>query len=126
MEEMEDHEIHEEDHATVTENIESLFETIKDYGQTNIDLVKLKAADRASDIISSLVANLFVLLAISMFLVILNIGIALLLGELLGKSYYGFFVLAGFYLIVGLIFNSMKVKWFQTPIGDMLVKKMFK
>jgi hypothetical protein len=126
MEEMEDQEIHEEDHATVTENIESLFETIRDYGQTNIDLVKLKAADRVSDIISSLVANLFVLLALSMFLVILNIGIALLLGELLGKSYYGFFVLAAFYLIVGLIFNYRKAKWFQTPIGDMLVKKMFK
>ncbi|MFT3909793.1 MAG: hypothetical protein QM737_10240 [Ferruginibacter sp.] len=105
---MEDHEIHEEDHATVTENIESLFETIKDYGQTNVDLVKLKAADRISDIVSSLVANFFVLIALSMFIVILNIGIALLLGELLGKSYYGFFVLAGFYLIVGLIFNAKK------------------
>jgi len=123
---MEDHEIHEEDHATVTENIESLFETIKDYGQTNIDLVKLKAADRISDIVSSLVANFLVLIALSMFIVILNIGIALLLGELLGKSYYGFFVLAGFYLIVGLIFNSKKGKWFQEPIGDMLVRKMFK
>lgn len=123
---MEDHEIHEEDHATVTDNIHSLFETIKEYGQTNIDLVKLKAADRVTDIISSLVANLFVLLALVMFLVILNIGIALLLGELLGKNYYGFFVLAAFYLIVGLIFNSKKVKWFQTPIGDTLVKKMFK
>ena len=126
MEEMEEHEVHEDDHATVSENIESLFQSIRDYGQTNVDLVKLKAADRASDIISSLVANLFVLLALSMFLVILNIGIALLLGELLGKTYYGFFVLAVFYLIVGLIFNKMKAKWFQTPIGDMLVKKMFK
>ncbi|MEO7524359.1 MAG: hypothetical protein ABIT58_09710 [Ferruginibacter sp.] len=123
---MEDHEIHETDQATVSENIEVLFETIKDYGQTNIDLVKLKAADRISDIVSSLVANFLVLLALSMFIVVLNIGIALLLGEVLGKSYYGFFVLAGFYLIVGLIFNSQKTKWFQTPIGDMLVKKIFK
>src|SRR4051812_48779682 len=99
MEEMEDHVHHEAAQATVTENIESLFETIKDYGQTNIDLVKLKAADRASDIISSLVSNFLVLLALTMFIVILNIGIALLLGELLGKNYYGFFVLAAFYLI---------------------------
>lgn len=117
---------HDEDHVTISENIETLFETIKEYGETHIDLVKLKAADRATDIISSLIANFLVLLALSMFMVILNIGIALLIGELLGKMYYGFFVLAIFYLIIGLIFNKMKSKWFQSPVGDMLVKKMFK
>ncbi len=117
---------HDEEHVTISENIETLFETVKEYGQTHIDLVKLKVADRATDIISSLISNFLVLLALSMFMVILNIGIALLLGELLGKTYYGFFVLAVFYLIIGLIFNKMKSKWFQEPLGDMLVKKMFK
>ena len=106
---------HDEEHVTISENIETLFESIKEYGETHIDLVKLKVADRATDIISSLVSNFLVLLALSM-----------LLGELFGKTYYGFFVLAFFYLIIGLIFNKMKTKWFQTPIGDMLVKKMFK
>ncbi len=117
---------HDEDHVTISENIETLFESIKEYGETHIDLVKLRMADRATDIISSLIANFLVLLALSMFMVILNIGIALLIGELLGKMYYGFFVLAVFYLIIGLIFNKMKSKWFQSPVGDMLVKKMFK
>ena len=117
---------HDEDHVTISENIETLFESIKEYGETHIDLVKLRMADRATDIISSLIANFLVLLALSMFMVILNIGIALLIGELLGKMYYGFFVLAVFYLIIGLVFNKMKSKWFQSPVGDMLVKKMFK
>lgn len=123
---MEDHVNHDEDQATAVENIEKLFHDAKAYGQTNIDLIKLKTADRASDIISSLIANFLVLIIVSMFVILLNIGIALLIGEMIGKSYYGFFVLAGFYLIIGLIFNSMKIKWFQTPIGDMIVKKMFK
>lgn len=123
---MEDQVNHDVDQATVIENIETLFEDAKAFGKTNVDLFKLKVADRASDIISSLVSYFLVILVLSVFVIILNIGIALWLGALLGKSYYGFFILAGFYLTIGLIFFNRRDKWFQGPIGDMIVKKIFK
>lgn len=123
---MEDHVNHDVDQATVIENIETLFEDAKAFGKTNVDLFKLRAADRASDIISSLVSYFLVILVLSMFVIIVNIGIALWLGELLGKTYYGFFILAGFYLLIGLIFFNKRDKWFQIPVGDMIVKKIFK
>lgn len=106
-----------------SDNIETLFAKAGDYVETRIDLFKLKAIDRSSDVISSLVSKLAVLIAFTIFFIILNIGLALLLGELLGKSYYGFFVLAGLYLITGLIFNSQQKKWFKEPIVDKLIKK---
>jgi hypothetical protein len=109
-----------------TDSIESLFEKAGDYVETRIDLFKLKAVDKSADIISSIASRLVVLFVIAIFIIILNIGIGLLLGELLGKTYYGFFVLAGFYLITGLIFHSMRRKWFKDPIVDTMIKKFFK
>ncbi len=107
-------------------HIESLFEKTGEYIETRIDLLKLKAADKSADVVSSLVSRLVILLIATMFIIILNIGIALLIGEALGKSYYGFFVLAGFYLITGLVFNSFKNKWIKEPVADKLIKKLFK
>jgi len=110
----------------VSDNIESLFERAGEYLETRIDLYQLKAVDKSSDVISSLVSKLIVLMVFALFIIIVNIGIALLLGELLGKSYYGFFVLAGLYLITGLIFNANRRKWFKEPFADKLIRKFLK
>ena len=110
----------------VKDNIESLFEKTGDYLETRIDLYKLKAVDTSSDIISSLVSKLVVLFVFIICIIALNIGIAFFLGELVGRIYYGFFIVAGFYFIAGLLFNSMRRKWFKEPIADSLIKKLLK
>lgn len=109
-----------------TDHIETLFKRAGDYLKTRLELIKLKAVDKSSDMISNLVSKVIVLLVFTLFITILNIGIALFLGELLGKAYYGFFVLAGFYLIVGLIFWAFRKKWFKEPISDKLIQKFLK
>ena len=81
--------------------IEPLFERAEAYGKTSYELIKLKAVDKTSDVLSTFVSRGAVILVLSMFIVIVNIGIALFLGDLLGKSYYGFFCVAGFYGIIG-------------------------
>lgn len=123
---MEDDVIHEEDQATAVENIEALFDTLKQYGQTHVDLLRLKAADKFSEIISSAIASIIVFIVMLIFFVLLSIGIALLLGDVMGKSYYGFFALGGFYLIIGLIFYAMRKKWFKDPLVNIIIKKLFK
>ena len=110
----------------VKDNIELLFEKTGDYLETRIDLYKLKAVDTSSDIISSLVSKLVVLFVFIICIIALNIGIAFFLGELVGRIYYGFFIVAGFYFIAGLLFNSMRRKWFKEPIADNLIKKLLK
>jgi len=110
----------------VKDNIESLFEKTGDYLETRIDLYKLKAVDTSSDIISSLVSKLVVLFVFIICIIALNIGIAFFLGELVGRIYYGFFIVAGFYFIAGLLFNFMRRKWFKEPIADSLIKKLLK
>ena len=107
-------------------NIEALLEHAGDYLDTRLDLVKLQVVQKTSDIISSLASRLILILIIVIFIMIANVGIALVLGDWMGKTYYGFFALAGFYLIVGLIFNAFKGKWIKGPVADSIIRKAFK
>ncbi len=111
---------------SIYDRFESLFIKTREYAETNIELNKLKAVDKTSDILSTFISKMIVLLVFIIFIFIVNIGIALLLGEYLGKTFYGFFVLAGFYLIAGFIFISMRKKWFKEPITNMIIQKFLK
>ncbi len=104
--------------------IDSLFQKAGEYVDTRVDLLKLKAIDKSSDVASSLLSRLAIIMIVLFFAILLNIGIALVLGEMLGKTYYGFFIMAGFYGITGLVFYSFRNKWLKAPISNLMIKKL--
>jgi len=108
---------------TPATSIESLFERLQEYSKTTYELSKLKLLETTINIVNLLVPRLSVIIMISLFALVLNIGIALLLGELLGKSYYGFFIVAGFYLAAGIILHFFLHKWIKKPISDLIIKQ---
>jgi len=108
------------------DSIQALAEQAKEYLETRVELIKLKAIDKSADVVSSIASRVVTAVALIFFFLILNIGLGLLLGDLLGKSYYGFFVLAAIYLITGLLFKSNGNKWVKEPVSTMLIKKLFK
>jgi fatty acid desaturase len=112
-----------EDH---TKLIESLFERATDYGKTSIELVKLQAVDKTSDVVSSFVPHSVVFVLIASFLLFLNLGIAFWLGEILGKIFYGFFVVAGFYIVAGMIIHFFMHKWIKKLVRNYIVKLLLK
>ena len=112
-----------EDNANL---LELLIERATDYGKTSFELVKLKALDKTTDIVSSIIPLSVFILLISAFFLFLNLGIALWLGEVLGKLFYGFFIVAGFYILTGLIFHFLLNKWIKKLIGNYFVKRMLK
>lgn len=105
-------------------SLESLYERIKIYVETRLELIKLKAIDKSSSVVSIVITYLVVFLVFGLFFIFLNIGLALLIGELIGKAYYGFFILAAFYALVGIILIKFRNKWVRTPIINMMVKGM--
>jgi hypothetical protein len=107
-------------------NVEALFEHAGDYLDTRLDLFKLQVIQKTSDIVSSLASRLVMMVIVVIFVMIINIGIALVIGDWLGKNYYGFFALAGFYLIVGFIFYANKRKWVKEPVANSIIRKAFK
>lgn len=108
---------------TPANSIESLFEKAEAYGKTTYELAKLKLLETTNMVVTSLIARLSVILMISMFLFVLSIGIALLLGDLLGKTYYGFFIVAGFYLVAGIVLHFFLHKWVKKPMSELIIKQ---
>jgi len=103
--------------------LQTLFEQVKDLGLTTYELTKLKALEAITMIVSSLVSKLIVVLVISMFVLLLNLGLALYLGEIFGKIYLGFFIVAAFDLIVGIVFYFFLHKWISKPVSDSIVSQ---
>jgi len=106
--------------------LESLFEKATEYGKISFELVKLKTLDRATDIVSSIIPLSVVILLVLTFLLFLNVGIAFWLGDLLGRVFYGFFAVAAFYILIGIIIHLFLNKWIKRRIGDYFIKRMLK
>lgn len=104
--------------------IESLIEKGEQYGKTTFELLKLKTLDKSADVASNLISWLIVVVFAVLFFLILNIGIALWLGELLGKSYYGFFVVSGFYALLALVFGVFRKQLIKKPVNESIVKQV--
>ena len=107
-----------------TSSIESLMDRVRSYADTRINLIKLKAIDKSSAIIAMIVSIIALILVAFIFFILLNIGIALLIGKWLGNSYYGFFIVAAFYAIAGIILMAFRNKWLKTPITNMMIKSL--
>lgn len=81
--------------------LEPLFEKAEKYAKTSFELYKLKTINKSVNIISTFVSHGIVIILFFIFILSINIGAAMWLGDLLGKSYYGFFCVAGFYGVTG-------------------------
>ena len=109
-----------------TKFLESLLEKATEYGKTSFELVKLKAIDKTTDIVSSLIPHSVVFVLIASFLIFLNLGLALWLGEVLGKIFYGFFVVAGFYVIIAIIIHFFMHKRIKRLVGNYFIRRVLK
>ena len=99
--------------------VEVLIERVETYGKTSYELIRLKTIDKTADLASSFISKSMIILFVFAFGVVLNIGIALWLGDLLGKTYLGFFCVSGFYGLVALIFYLFRAK-IKEGIGNSL------
>ncbi len=101
--------------------VEVLIEKTGLYAQRRIELYKLKAIDKSADVISTLAVRLVILSLIILFFLVLNIGLALWIGEVLGKNYFGFFSVAAFYALIGIVFFIFRHKWIKAPIRNSII-----
>ena len=106
--------------------IGTLLENIGEYVETRIELMKLKAINKASGIISSLVSVLLISIMLIFAIAILNIGLSIWIGNLLGGVAYGFFAVGGFYLFIALLLIAFKSKWLKAPIANSIIKSTLK
>jgi membrane protein insertase Oxa1/YidC/SpoIIIJ len=105
-------------------NVEELFQKLKDYAEVRMQLFKLKAINRVSGLMSSFVSVIILIILFSMAIIFISIAVALLIGEWLGHNYYGFFIVAAIYVIIGLIIYTMRDKLIKGKVASSMIKEM--
>jgi hypothetical protein len=106
--------------------IEQLLEKGEQYGKTSLELYKLKTLEVSSDVASGLISWLVVGIFAILFFLILNIGLGLWIGHLLGNSWHGFFAISGFYAFFALLFGIFRKKMIKNPINNSIINSVLK
>lgn len=111
---------------TTGKHIESLYNKVKEYTETTIELYKLNAIEASADVLSSIVSRIVFILVFALFTLFINITISLLIGNLLGAYYWGFLVVSGFYLIIMVLLYYYNGKLIKAPITNLVIEKLLK
>ncbi len=101
--------------------IDPLLEKMEAYGRIIFKLHKYKAIEKMADISSTLLIKIMAVILLFLFLCCISVGMCLWLGELLGKSYYGFFCVSLIYGITGLIFLIFKNLRFKNRLYSFII-----
>lgn len=109
-----------------TNVFQNLLAGAEDYARTTLELLRLKTIDRLSDAFSSILSRLVTFVFFFMFFLTSSIGLCLWLSEIMGKTWAGFLLVAGFYGLVALILYFILHKWFKKRIGDIIIRQFFK
>jgi len=112
-----------EDYARL---FETLLERVADYFKTTVELVKLKAVEKITDLISSLIPHAFIVGIIIFALLFLNIGLALWLGDILGNMYYGFLAVGAFHTFLAIVFRLFFYKGLKRVFSRQIIKGLLK
>lgn len=105
-----------------TTNVEELFSKLKDYGDTRVDLFKLKSISKISGILSSIISGVILVVLLLLVIICITIALSIIIGDALGHTYLGFLIMAAIYIIIGLVMFSSRTKLLKTPISNKFIK----
>jgi len=110
----------------IATNLGKLYDKAEQYSRTSLELIKLNAIDKSSDVISSLAVVATLAFIVAIFTLFINLGLALLIGNALGDYAMGFFIVSGFYVFVGVILYVFRKNLIKIPIDNIVVGKLMK
>lgn len=105
--------------------VEALFEEFKDYVSLRLQITQLKYSSKTSLVTSSVLTYMLISMVVFFFVLVLTIGIALWIGNLLGEWYLGFLIMAGIYLMLSLVIFTFRNRWIRIPLNNLIIKEIF-
>ncbi|MBO0359777.1 phage holin family protein [Hymenobacter sp. BT186] len=116
-----------EDDSTKTSRTDNIFGNLKGYLDTRIDLVRLETQEKVKAGFIGTLHGVSMAAIGLMFFVFLNLFVALLLNDVLDSAYWGFGIVAAFYLVLLVIFAvGVDKKLFQGLADKMLNNTIYK
>lgn len=106
------------------EKLEGLTDHVKEYINTRVELTKLRIAEKTSLVISNMIAVTIVAVLFLFFIVFGSFAGAWALSDWIGKPHSGFLVVAGFYLLLGIIVWVARAKLIRFPVMNAIIKQL--
>ena len=108
------------------EKIEGLTEHVREYVQTRIEQAKLEVAEKTSLVIGNMIAVTVVIVLFLFVLVFGSIAGAWALSDWLGNPWAGFLIVAGFYLLLGIIIWFARGVLIRFPVMNAIIRELHK
>lgn len=102
-----------------------IYELVEQYAKTQFEIYKLKGIKMGAGVFAAVATGIILWLIFLMLLLFLSVGAAFYLGSLLGKWHHGFFIVAGFYALIGLLIYVFRVKNLKEAIANYIVAQVF-
>jgi hypothetical protein len=106
--------------------VEELAGEVKEYFNTRLDSVKLDAAEKTSKVTADLIAGVMAAVIFLLFFLFINFTLAYALAEWIGKTWAGFLIVSGFYLLAGIFIWVVRQKLIGLPLMNRMIGILFK
>ena len=104
---------------------EELASTIREYVDTTIESAKLHAAEKSSAIIADTMARVIASVVFLLFIVFASVALAFGLGEWIGKTWAGFLIVSGLFLVLMTVLWLARERLLRFPIMNRLIVQLF-
>lgn len=96
--------------------VQELFDDVKDYVVTQRNLLFTIASKKGADVFYLVIISVIFLLILWFFLILFSFAVAFGLGALLDNMFFGFMLVALFYVLLGAIVWRYKDRLIKTPL----------
>ncbi|MEO5643924.1 MAG: hypothetical protein ABIQ40_03405 [Bacteroidia bacterium] len=104
--------------------LEELIDHVKDCANTKGKILALRATDKASAISGIAVSYMIFAFLIAIIFVLLSIGAAVWISAQMNSSFSGFFIVAGFYLVVLLVLFLGREAMIKRPVANKIISEI--
>ena len=101
---------------TPTPPVQELFDDVKEYVITQRNLLFTVASKKGADVFYVAIVSAIFLLILWFFLIMFSFAVAFGLGKLLNNLFFGFSLVALFYVLLGVLVWMLKDRWIKTPL----------
>jgi hypothetical protein len=107
-------------------SFEELISSLKEYFNIQKEILKLEAAEKASELFSEAASMILIVGFFFAVFFFLSFALAYGLSSLLESMFYGFAIVSGLYLVIALILLKGKDRLLKTPMMNLLIKSFLK
>ena len=104
--------------------IEDLTDSLHSYVKKNCEIIKFELIENTSSIGSSVITNLILVLVTAFIILFVSLSAGFYLSDLIGNTYVGFLIVAGFYLILGTILLIGRKVFMERPLRNKIIHKI--